>query len=162
MFKMNICQLCGREFKSERGLFIHLSRIHGVRGIHGRFSLMVFHQFFHLLRRKRWSNAKNFLRKAKEKNSEDEWMNDYLNALEGMVIALSLEHSVPRPYIIEVNSFDQNRLQSVQKDLLNLFERPVKTSFDSGYFQAWLEYINYLMLQKKEANKDAKSQQQLK
>ncbi|MFQ6086276.1 MAG: hypothetical protein ACE5OY_08480 [Candidatus Bathyarchaeia archaeon] len=42
---MIVCELCGRGFRSERGLSVHLARVHGVRGAHGRLSVKVVHRF---------------------------------------------------------------------------------------------------------------------
>lgn len=145
---MSVCELCGRAFRSERGLSVHLARVHGVRGVHGRLSVKIVHRFFPLLEKRRWAEADRFLREVEEKKGGDKWIRGYVHALRGMLIALKVNHSPPHPYILEVRDFDRGKLQEIREEFLRFFEKPLNMKLDEGYFQAWLDYIRYLLHQR--------------
>lgn len=142
------CQLCGREFKSERGVSIHLARTHGVRGPHDRLSLKTIKEFFPLLKKRRWTKAERFLRLVVEKDVEDEWINGYIHALNGMITALKVPYSSPQPYIVKLEEFGNKKLQEA-KNLFNELCNSLnsKSAFDAAYFQAWEDFIDYMLQQ---------------
>ena len=145
---MVVCQLCGREFKNERGLSVHLARAHDVRGPRGRLSLKTIHRFFPLLRKRRWAKAERFLKRDVEKNVEDDWREGYAHALRGMITALRMDHSPPQPYILKLKGYDGSQLQEAKKQYIRQYKTPPYTEFDRGYFQAWTDYIHHLLHQR--------------
>jgi hypothetical protein len=138
---MVVCQLCGREFKNERGLSIHLARTHDVRGPRGRLSLKVINHFFPFLNNRKWTEGNSFLTVLKD--SEDGWRKGYAHALRGMVAALKQGYSSPQPYILKLKSCTERQLREVVKQFSGQSKIPINTEFDQGYFQAWRDYIHY-------------------
>jgi hypothetical protein len=142
---MIACQLCGRECKNDRGLSVHLARVHHVRGIRERLSLKTIHNFYPLIEKRRWTAAQGFLKLAVEKRLEDEWIEGYVHALTGMIEALKTNHSM-QPYIFELKRHDCNQLQITKEEFLSQ-STPLSTEFDLGYFRAWIDYVHHLLYQ---------------
>jgi hypothetical protein len=142
---MIACQLCGREFKNELGISIHLARVHHIRGDRERLSLKTIHNFYPLLKKRRWTAAEGFLKLITEKRLDDEWIEGYVHALAGMIEALKANHP-PQPYIVELKRYDGNQLQVTKEEFLSQ-STPLSTEFDLGYFRAWVDYIRYLLYQ---------------
>ena len=78
---------------------------------------------------------------------EDEWIEGYVHALTGMIEALKTTHSM-QPYIVELKNHDCNQLQITKEEFLSQLT-PLSTEFDQGYFQAWVDYIHYLLYQQR-------------
>ncbi len=138
---MRTCGLCGRKLKNERGLMVHLARIHDIHGARGRLSIKTGHKFLPLLEERRWTDAQRFLDKVEE--AEDEWIEGYAQALNGMIIALKDSHSPPQPYILQVEGYGSQELKELKEDFATISNTPLNTEFDKGYFQAWLDYISH-------------------
>jgi hypothetical protein len=147
MLGMIVCQLCGRECKNDLGLSVHLSRVHHIRGIRERLSLKTIHNFYPLLKKRRWTTAYGFLKLVTEKRLEDEWIEGYVHALKGMIEALKTNHP-PQPYIFELTGYGGDQLQEAEREFINQ-SLPISTVFDQGYFQAWIDYIYHLLYQKR-------------
>ncbi|MFQ6077058.1 MAG: hypothetical protein ACE5Z5_13170, partial [Candidatus Bathyarchaeia archaeon] len=62
-----------------------------------------------------------------------------------MLLALRVDHSSPKPYILDVIGYNRSQLRDAKKEFNRLLRMPMKTEFDVGYFRAWLNYINYLL-----------------
>ncbi|MDH5780076.1 MAG: hypothetical protein OEZ29_05730 [Candidatus Bathyarchaeota archaeon] len=137
---MRACGLCGRKFKNERGLMVHLARTHDIHGARGRLSLKAVYHFFPSLEERRWSYAQKFLNKVE--GAEDEWIEGYVQALNGMLIALKESHSSPEPYILQMKRYSGQKLQNLKEDFATLSNKPVNTTFDKGYIQAWIDYVS--------------------
>jgi len=103
------CLLCDKEFKTERGLSVHLARTHDVHGSHGRLSLKTIQKFFPLLEKKRWAKAEKILKLTTKNAGDDEWKKGYIHALSGMIIALKVSYSPPQPYIVSLKEFSKNK-----------------------------------------------------
>jgi hypothetical protein len=140
------CLLCDKKFKTERGLSVHLSRTHAIQGLHGRFSLKAVQEFFPLLRRRRWAKAEKFLELTVKKLGEDEWVKGYVHALSGMISALKMSDSSPRPYIVKLEDFGNKKLHEV-KDMFTELSNTLdsKNTFDAAYFQAWEDFTQYAL-----------------
>lgn len=136
---------------------MHLARVHGVRGPHGRFSMRIVHRFFPLLNRRRWAEADRFLKELEEKKAGDEWIKGYVHALKGMVIALKVSGSSPHPYVLEVKDYGMDKLQEAHEEFLKFIEKPLNTSFDEGYFQAWIDHVRHLLLRQNQLKKKRKN-----
>ena len=141
MDDMRVCGLCGRKFKNERGLMVHLARIHDIHGARGRLSVKAVHRFFPLLEERRWTDAQKFLNKVE--GAEDEWIEGYAQALNGMLTALKESHSSPQPYILQVKRYSSKELQNLKNGFADLANKPLETTFDKGYIQAWLNYLSH-------------------
>jgi len=137
---MRACGLCDRKFKNERGLMVHLARIHNIHGARGRLSIKAAHRFFPLLEERRWADAQRFLNKVE--GTEDEWIEGYVQALNGMLIALRESHSSPQPYILQMKRYGGQELQNLKEGFVTLSNKPLNTIFDKGYIQAWLDNVS--------------------
>ncbi|MFB0523620.1 MAG: hypothetical protein ACETV1_07680, partial [Candidatus Bathyarchaeia archaeon] len=74
--------------------------------------------------------------------AEDEWIEGYVQALNGMLIALKESHSSPEPYILQMKRYSGQKLQTLKEDFATLSNKPVNTTFDKGYIQAWIDYVS--------------------
>ena len=138
---MRNCGLCGRRFKNERGLMVHLARTHDIHGARGRLSIKAVHRFFPLLAERRWTDAQRFL--SKVEGAEDDWIEGYAQALSGMLLALKESQSSPQPHILQVKGYSSQELQKLKEGFAPLSNKPLNAEFDKGYFQAWLDYISH-------------------
>ena len=145
---MRTCGLCGRKFKNERGLRVHLARTHDIHGARGRLSIKAVHRFFPLLAERRWAHAQRFLNKVE--GAEDEWIGGYAQALGGMLLALKESQSSPQPYILQLKGHSSQELQKLKEGFATLSNKPLNTEFDEGYIQAWLDYISRQQSKKKQ------------
>ena len=144
MIDMVRCLLCEKELKTKRGLFVHLNRIHKIRGPHARLSLKIAEKFFPLLEKKRWKKAKKVLKQVKQNQETDEWTKGYLHALNGMISSLKMSYSSPEPYIVKIMQFEDKKLQEAKtgfSDFFNLLNRT--NEFDAAYFKAWEDFTSY-------------------
>ena len=99
------------------------------------------HRFFPLLEERKWTYAQRFLNKVK--GAEDEWIEGYAQALNGMLIALKESHSSPQPYILQVKGYSSQELQNLKNGFAALSNKPLETTFDKGYIQAWRDYLSH-------------------
>lgn len=118
-------------------------------------------QFFSLLERRIWENAEGFVKQVEEMDLDGEWRRGYVNALRGMILSLTENTSPIEPYILEVRKYDGNKLQEAKLRFKEGLQRGIRTRFDEGYFQAWYQYVRYL-LSKTNAEKKGKGQKNLK
>lgn len=140
------CLLCDKKFKTERGLSVHLARTHDIHGSHGRLSLKTVQKFFPLLEKRRWVKAEKFLELTVKKIGEDEWVEGYIHALNGMITALKASYSPPQPYIVKLKEFGSKRLQEVKDVFTELSDTlDGKNTFDAAYFQAWEDFTQYAL-----------------
>ena len=119
---------------------VHLARIHDIHGARGRLSIKAVYRFFPLLEERRWTDAQRFLNKVE--GVEDEWIEGYAQALNGMVIALNESHSSPEPYILQMKRYSGQELRNLKEGFATLSNKPVNTTFDKGYIQAWIDYVS--------------------
>jgi hypothetical protein len=140
------CLLCKKKFKTRKGLSIHLTRTHNIHGYRSRFSLNTIQKFFPLLTKKRWAKAERLLNSKMKNAGNDEWMQGYLHALNGMIIALKSSYSNPEPYILNLKEFSQKKLLKIKSTFNNLSNSlDTQNIFDSAYFQAWVDFTNYTL-----------------
>ena len=143
---MVTCILCKKTFKSQRGLSLHLTRSHDIQGSHGRLSLNTIQKFFPLLTKNRWAKAERKLKIKMENAGDDEWIQGYLHALNGMIMALKVNYSNPEPYIVNLKEFSQKKLQEIKKSFNSLSNTLNKQNiFDATYFQAWEDFTKYTL-----------------
>jgi hypothetical protein len=160
---MVTCQLCQKKFKNKQGLSIHLARAHNVHGRRGRLSLKTIHQFFPLLKKRKWAKAERFLQQVEQKGSEDKWIRGYVQALEGMITTLKVDGSFPRPFIYELKSYSRReRLHEVEKEFTELSEKQLNTEYDRGYFRVWTDYTHFLYRMIEMTNADVHGESETK
>ncbi len=142
---MVFCELCGRKISSERGLNAHISRYHKAYGKWRVLFEKTLLQFFPLLEERKWSAAERLVNQIEEMKLDEKWRAGYANALMGMIDALRDRSSSVQPYILEASNYDEDELRDAQKSFRVTLQRPLNTSFERGYFQAWSRYIKYLL-----------------
>lgn len=139
------CVLCGKELKTKRGYHVHLSRTHKVSDSHGRFSLTTVTELFPLLEKKRWKKAETQLNRV-DKNQIDDWIRGYIHAIRGMIASLRTPHSVPKPYIIHLKEFSNQKLKELETGFGSFSKKLIpRNEFDTGYFQAWKDFTGYVI-----------------
>jgi hypothetical protein len=101
-------------------------------------------EFFPLLMRRQWAKAERFLELTVKKLGEDEWINGYVHALGGMIVALKMSNSPPQPYIVKLKDFGDEKLKKV-KDMFTDLSKNMdsKNDFDEGFFTAWKDFTQY-------------------
>jgi len=102
-------------------------------------------QFFVLLEERKWAAAERFMKFIVEMELDGRWLKGYTNALTGMIVALRDEASSAQPHILEARKYDRSKLQEDKKFFNKALRREMDVSFDMGYFQAWLNYVDYLL-----------------
>lgn len=143
---MVICSLCKKNFKTRRGLSVHLTKTHDIQGSHGRFSLYIIKDFFPLLTKKRWKKAERKFKIKTENAGDDEWVQGYLHALNGMITALKASYSNLEPYIVRLKEFNKEKLLITKLRFNNLSNTLINQSkFDAAYFQAWEDFTKYTL-----------------
>ncbi len=140
------CLLCDKKFRTRRGLSLHLSRTHAVRGSRERLSLKTVQEFFPLLRRRRWAKAEKFLELTVNKLGDNEWVGGYVHALGGMIAALKMSNSPPQPYIFKLEDFGNKKLKEVKEMFTDLSDTmDSKDTFDAAFFRAWEDFAQYAL-----------------
>jgi len=96
--------------------------------------------FLSLLARGKWAAAKRFLDEIKQNADQTQWRRGYINALDGMIVAL--EGNGDRNvfiYQIKVEQIDE-----LKKTFLQRSRNGLHADFDRGYFAAWADYVQML------------------
>ncbi|MFW6110884.1 MAG: hypothetical protein ACOC6H_02490 [Thermoproteota archaeon] len=140
---MEICEFCGKECQTKRGLSLHLGKIHGIPKAIRWLSQDVVHEFFPSLHQRQWSDCETFIDELREKEV-DQTVKGYLHALQGMVEGLRRDSNPPDPYIQEIKDSESKEIQKGHKEIKSILRKPVTTPFDQGYLQAWTSYLTYL------------------
>ncbi len=71
---------------------------------------------------------------------DDEFKHGYLNALEGLL--LSVRSGDDRDFYNR-NNFAIKGLKTYREEFKDLRKSPIRTQFDSGYFAAWSDIMQY-------------------
>ena len=96
-------------------------------------------RFFKFLTKRKFTNANQVLKNIKGEIRTTEWHNGYINALEGMILALRSRHQ--QVFIKIVIPKDIGKLA---KKFYAQSRNQLHADFDRGYFTAWTEYIRIL------------------
>ena len=103
-----------------------------------RESVLVF--FTNMLDR-RFTEAEKALRALKERKFQnEEFRAGYINALEGLL--LSVRSGDERDFYNR-NNFEDRGLKTYREEFKELRKSPIRTQFDSGYFAAWSDIMQY-------------------
>ena len=95
--------------------------------------------FFQLLEQRNLTQAEAVLEKMRQEVKNTEWQRGYVRALRGMLIA-SRSGDDKRAFI---NRMKDGDLREIKKDFARKSRDPLQTSFDRGFFTAWLEYLEF-------------------
>lgn len=100
----------------------------------------ILHFFNNMLDRK-FTDADKALRALKERKFRDEdFKAGYINALEGLL--LSVRSGDERDFYNR-NNFAEKGLKTYRKEFKEMRQSPIRTQFDSGYFAAWSDIMQY-------------------
>ncbi len=95
--------------------------------------------FFQLLEQRNLTQAEVVLEKMRQEVKNTEWQRGYVRALRGMLIA-SRSGDDKRAFI---NRMKDRDLREIKKDFTRKSREPLQTSFDRGFFTAWVEYLEF-------------------
>ena len=95
--------------------------------------------FFQLLEQRNLTQAEVVLEKMRQEVKNTEWQRGYVRALRGMLIA-SRSGDDKRAFI---NRMKDRDLREIKKDFTRKSREPLQTSFDRGFFAAWVEYLEF-------------------
>ena len=90
---------------------------------------------------RRFTDAERVLQDLKNRDLGDpEFKEGYLTALEG--ILLSVRSGDERDFFNKIN-FDLEKMENYREEFLEFNSSPIRTSYDMGYFSAWIDLIQY-------------------
>jgi len=95
--------------------------------------------FFRLLEQRNLTQAEVVLETMRQEVKNTEWQRGYVRALRGMFIA-SRSGDDKRAFI---NRMKDGDLREIKKDFARKSRDPLQTSFDRGFFTAWVEYLEF-------------------
>lgn len=97
--------------------------------------------FFKNMIDRRFTDAEKALSVIKERKfTDEEYKTGYINALDGLL--LSVRSGDERDFYNR-NNFDQKSLKDHKEDFKEFRKTPIRTQFDSGYFAAWSDIMQY-------------------
>jgi hypothetical protein len=90
---------------------------------------------------RRFTEAEKALRALKERKFQnEEFRAGYINALEGLI--LSVRSGDERDFYNR-NNFEDRGLKTYREEFKEHRKSPIRTQFDSGYFAAWSDIMQY-------------------
>jgi len=90
---------------------------------------------------RRFTDAEKALEEIKtRKLTDEEFKTGYINALEGVL--LSVRSGDERDFYNR-NNFDEKSLKAHRDEFKEFRKTPIRTQFDSGYFAAWSDLMQY-------------------
>lgn len=98
-------------------------------------------EFIDNLLDRRFTDAERSLENVKECSfSDDEYKNGYVNALEGLLLTV---RSGDERDFLNKNQFTPESLEDYREEFNGFASSPIRTSWDSGYFFAWSDLMQY-------------------
>ncbi len=90
---------------------------------------------------RRFTDAEKTLVAIREgKFTDEEYKTGYINALDGLL--LSVRSGDERDFYNR-NNFDKKSLKTHREEFKEFRKIPIRTQFDSGYFAAWSDIMQY-------------------
>ncbi len=97
--------------------------------------------FFQNMLDRRFTDAEKALGAIKERKfTDEEYKTGYINALDGLL--LSVRSGDERDFYNR-NNFDHKSLKAYSEEFKEFRKTPIRTQFDSGYFAAWSDIMQY-------------------
>ena len=72
-------------------------------------------------------------------------MKGYINAFDGMLIALRKTHPRPKPLILTMNNASLFRLKELRKIFDEESQRRLNADFEHGFYGSWSKYVDFLL-----------------
>jgi hypothetical protein len=98
--------------------------------------------YFQHVSHKNYSEALRELNQIEIDMTASEWQKGYINALQGMLIALRSDTRYA--YIKRIGEKDQQSITKLRRAFSHQAEDPLQTDFDRGFFSAWSDYLRAL------------------
>lgn len=97
--------------------------------------------FFSNMLDRKFTDAEKALKVLKEKKFSDaDFRAGYINAMEGLL--LSVRSGDERDFYNR-NNFEVKGLKTYREEFKEMRKSPIRTQFDSGYFAAWSDIMQY-------------------
>jgi hypothetical protein len=96
-------------------------------------------RFFNHLNQRNFTEAERQLERIKKRTNTDT-KRGYLNALEGMLIALK---SNDQRYAF-ISRIEEEKISNFKKEFTKQSKDPFFTDFDKGFFTAWADYMKII------------------
>jgi hypothetical protein len=96
-------------------------------------------RFFQLLKGRRFAEAERVLERIRSSTNETEWNRGYLNALDGVLLAMKTNDSYA--FLSNINFEDEKELKKHRKVFLKEYKNKIHTDIDRGFFAAWADYM---------------------
>lgn len=97
-------------------------------------------QFFQLLTERRFTEAERALEQIRQGVKATEHYRGYINALEGMLIALK---SNDDRYVF-ISQIEPSKVDELRTEFSQESKNPLHADFDRGFFVAWADYVSHL------------------
>ena len=90
---------------------------------------------------RKFTDAEKALKVLKQKKfSDEDFKQGYINAMEGLL--LSVRSGDERDFYNR-NNFNEKSLKAHRDEFKEFRKTPIRTQFDSGYFAAWSDIMQY-------------------
>ncbi len=104
--------------------------------------------FFKNMIDRRFTDAEKALGVIRERKfTDEEYKTGYINALDGLLISV---RSGDERDFYNRNNFDKKSLKAHREEFKEFRKTPIRTQFDSGYFAAWSDIMQYRFNLKKD------------
>ena len=108
-----------------------------------RKEIILANRVLRLLIDKKLTDAGKVLEKLELTLSEKEWNKGYLNALQGIVLALKSKDS-RYVYLNQITPAASKTMEDIRKTFITHVQNPLHKDFDRGFFSAWSDYLKLL------------------
>jgi hypothetical protein len=104
---------------------------------------------FRCLQERRWTDATTAMETIPmyAPLHGEEWISGYMNALQGMLVALRTSQTTQDPFILTVNTASLKTLNALKTRFYDKFHSRLDADFDQGFYHTWYEYVKFVIEQ---------------
>jgi len=115
-------------------------------------------QYLRLFAEKSVAEAERILGKIRQEMQGTMWQRGYINALEGMIVALK-SGDTRYVYLSRLDPNDHRTMEEARRKFQAEARNPLEGEFDRGFFSAWVELLRILRASReaKEAKEEVKT-----
>jgi hypothetical protein len=108
------------------------------------------HGIFQRFTERRWTEATTAIETIPiyETLKGEKWISGYINALQGMLIALRYSQTSLKPFILTMESSSLKTLNALKTRFYGKSHSLLDADFDQGFYHTWYEYVNYVIKQR--------------
>ena len=96
--------------------------------------------YFELLDQRKLAATDRALNDIKQNVNSTQWQRGYVNALEGMLVALKSNYEE----CIVIHKINSRIARQTRKEFIKESRNELQAEFDKGFFSAWTDYIQFL------------------